>query len=66
MGVTGPAEAKWAGPIVISPKKNRSVGFCVDCRVLNDVTVRDSYTFLRMDEYIDLLGDALIFITVDA
>jgi hypothetical protein len=39
--------------------------FCIDYRMLNTVTVRDSYPLPRMDECIDSLGDASVFSTLD-
>jgi Reverse transcriptase (RNA-dependent DNA polymerase) len=37
----------------------------VDYRKLNALTVRDLYPLPRMDEYLDSLGDAVIFSTMD-
>jgi len=39
--------------------------FCVDYRQLNEVTVRDVYPLPRMDDCIDILGDAKVFSTLD-
>ena len=60
------AQSEWASPVVIVPKKDGTHRFCVDFRKLNAVTVRDSYPLPRMDEYIDSLGDAKVFTTLDA
>ena len=38
--------------------------FCVYYRMLNAVTVRDSYPLPRMDECIDSLGDATVLTTL--
>lgn len=65
-GVAEPAVREWASAIVILPKKDGSLRFCVDYRRLNAVTVRDSYPIPRMDECIDSVGEAKLFITLDA
>jgi hypothetical protein len=64
-GVIEPATAEWASPVVLVPKSDGSLRFCIDYRRLNAITVRDSYPLPRMDECIDSLGDAKIFSTLD-
>lgn len=59
------AQSEWASPVVLVPKKDGSLRFCVDYRRLNAVTIRDSYPIPRMDECIDSLGDATVFTTLD-
>ena len=64
-GVISPVQSEWASPVVIVPKSDGSLRFCVDYRKLNAMTVRDTYPLPRMDECIDSLGDAKIFSTLD-
>ena len=64
-GVIEPAISEWASPIVLVPKPDVSLRFCVDYRRLNAITVPDTYPLPRMDECIDSLGDAAIFTTLD-
>jgi hypothetical protein len=62
-GLIVPSVSEWASPIVIVRKKDNSIRFCVDYRKLNQVTRVDAYPMPRVDELIDLIGNAT-FITV--
>ena len=42
-GVIEPATTKWASPVVIVPKSDGTLRFCVDYRKLNALKVKDSY-----------------------
>jgi hypothetical protein len=64
-GVIESATSEWASPVVLVPKPDGSMRFCIDYRKLNAVSVRDSYPLPRMDEHIDSLGDASVFSTLD-
>jgi len=50
---------------VLVPKKNCTLRFCGDYRLLNVVTKKDSYPLPRMDDCNDSLGVATIFSTLD-
>ena len=63
--VIEPATCEWASPIVLVPKPDGSLRFCVDYRKLNSITIPDTYPLPRMDECIDSLGDAAVFTTLD-
>jgi hypothetical protein len=64
-GVIEPATSERASPVLLVPKPDRSMRFCIDSRKLNAVTVRDSYPLPRMDECLNSLGDASVFSTLD-
>ncbi len=64
-GVIELAQSPWASPVVLVPKPDGMLRFCVDYRKLNAITVRDTYPIPRMDECIDSLGSAKIFSTLD-
>jgi len=60
-----PSSAEWAFPVVLVPKPDGTMRFCVDYRQLNKVTVQDVYPLPRMEDCIDVLGDAKVFSTLD-
>ena len=57
-GVVQPSTSLWAAPIVLVKKKDGSTHFCVDYRKLNDMTRKDAYPLLRIDENLDALAGA--------
>ena len=64
-GVIEPATSEWASPVVLVPKTDGTLRFCVDYRKLNTLTVKDTYPLPRIEECLDSLGDAVIFSTLD-
>jgi hypothetical protein len=60
-----PATSEWSSPVVLVPVRDEGMCFCVDYSKLNNLTERDDYPLLRLDECIDSLGDAVIFSTLD-
>jgi len=63
-GVIEPSSAERAFPVVLVPKPDGTMRFCMDNRQLNEVTVRDSYPLLRMEHCIDFFWDAKVFHTL--
>jgi len=63
--VIEPTASEWGFSVVLVPKKDGTLRFCVDYGLLNVVTKKDSYLLPRMYECIDSLSKATIFSTLD-
>ena len=59
------AKSEWASRVVLIPKSDGSMRFCVDYCGLNERTVRDSYPLPRMEDCLDSPGEAEFFTTLD-
>ncbi|GBG60333.1 hypothetical protein CBR_g4289 [Chara braunii] len=60
-----PATGRWLFPVVLVPKKNGSIRICIDYRKLNDITIKDVYPLLRIDDLLDAIGCANYFSKFD-
>ena len=58
MGVIEDSYSPWASPVVLIPKPDGSVRFCIDYRKVNDLTVPDAHPMPRIDDLIDKIGAA--------
>lgn len=64
-GVVKPSSSPWSSPIVLVPKKDGSLRFCVDYRRLNSVTKKDVYPLPRIEDILVTLGKAKYFSMLD-
>ncbi len=64
-GVVQPSVNPWASPVVLVPKKDWSLRFCVDYRKLNSVTKKDVYPLPCIDVILDALGGMKYFPSLD-
>jgi len=63
--VITPSKSPWASPIILVPKKDGSLRFCVDYRKVNEVTHKDAYPIPRIDDALDTLAGSKCFSTLD-
>jgi len=65
LDVIEPSDAEWSFLVVVVPKPGGHFCFCVDYRRLNERTVKDVYPIPRMDDFLDSLGNATVFYTLE-
>ncbi len=64
-GTVTKSSGPWCSPIVLVRKKEGTICFCVDYRKLNDMTHKDAYPLLRIDDILDALRGAKYFCSID-
>ena len=65
LGIIEVSCSEWCSPIVLVPKKDGSLRFCIDFRYLNTVSNFDPYPMPRIDDLLERVGRAQYITTLD-
>ena len=65
IGAIHKSTSPWASPVVLVGKKDGSLRFCIDLRRLNNRTIKDAQSLLRIENSLDCLDWATIFSSLD-
>jgi hypothetical protein len=65
LGIVRPSTSPWVSPVVIVPKPDGTIRFCVDYRKLNRVTKMDAYPIPRTDQMLEKIATARFISTID-
>jgi hypothetical protein len=64
-GVIEPSTAPWTFPIVLAPKPDGTIRFCINYKKLNNLTIKDKFPLPRIDDCLDFLSGKTYFSTLD-
>ncbi|KAI3369348.1 hypothetical protein L3Q82_007586 [Scortum barcoo] len=64
-GIIEPSTSPWVAPVVWVKKKDGTWCFCVDYRLLNKITCKDSYPLPRVDYALDCIAGSCQFSSLD-
>ncbi|KAL3999724.1 growth arrest and DNA-damage-inducible protein [Sarotherodon galilaeus] len=65
LGIIEVSSSEWCSPIVLVPKKDDTLRFCIDFRYLNAVSKFDPYPMPRVDDLLERVGSARYITTLD-
>ena len=64
-GVIRPSSSPWSSPVVIVPKKDKSMRMCIDLRGVNKLTKKDVYPLPNLEDTLASLNRAMYFSSLD-
>lgn len=65
LGVIEPSASEWSSPVILVPKKDGSLHFCLDLRKVNSVSKCDFYSMPMVDDLGERLERAKYISTLD-
>jgi hypothetical protein len=60
-----PSSSPWGAPTLFVNKKDGSRRLCIDYRSLNEVTIKNKYPLLRIEDLFDQMRGAKVFSKID-
>jgi hypothetical protein len=60
-----PSSSPWGAPVIFVEKKDGTQRMCVDYRLLNEVTIKNQYPLLRIEDLFDQMRGAKVFSKID-
>jgi hypothetical protein len=64
-GFIHPRSSPWGALVIFIPRKDGTQRLCVDYHALNEVTIKNKYPLLRIDDLLDQLCGACVFSKID-
>jgi hypothetical protein len=64
-GFICPSSSPWGAPVLFVEKKDGTQRMCIDYRSLNEVTVKNKYPLLRIEDLFDQMKGANVFSKID-
>jgi hypothetical protein len=64
-GFIHPSLSPWGAPVLFVEKKDGTQQMCVDYRSLNEVTIKNKYPLPRIEDLLDQMKGASVFLKID-
>jgi hypothetical protein len=64
-GFIYPSSSPWGAPMLFIEKKDETQWMCVDYRTLNEVTIKNKYHLIRIEDLFDQMKGASVFSKID-